>query len=226
MITGFKQILCCSIVVLALAAPAKAGELQQHVVFTEASPYASGKEMLRRIFTPLTGAPFGKIEGLPLDLSKESFTVYVPSKKPPNGYGLMVFVPPWGDGHMPEDWAPVLDDSSVIFVAADNSGNRTEVRTRREPLALIAAQNIMRQYEVDPSRVFVAGFSGGSKVALRLALAYPDIFRGAFLNSGSEPIGTSSIPLPPTDLFDRFQKSSRIVYATGDDDDGPTREAR
>jgi pimeloyl-ACP methyl ester carboxylesterase len=114
----------------------------------------------------------------------------------------------------------------MIFVSADQSGNDKQVRTRRMPLALIAAANIMRQYPVDPSRVFVAGFSGGAQVALRLALAYPDVFRGAILNSGSELIGTSDVPLPAADLFHLFQTRSRIVYTTGDFDLQPYSKER
>jgi predicted esterase len=211
----------CCLIVLALALPARAAELQPHVTFMQSTPLASGKELLRRAFTPLTAGPAQGIAGLPLDVALESFAVYVPATKPPNGYALLVFVPPWNGAEIPVGWSTVFDDDGVIFVSANDSGNDKQVRTRRMPLALIAAQNIMRQYPVDPSHVFVAGFSGGSKVALRLALAYPDLFRGAFLNSGSNPIGTSEVPLPPADLFRQFQTSSRIFYVTGDLDRVP-----
>jgi hypothetical protein len=53
---------------------------------------------------------------------------------------------------------------------------------------------------------------------MRLALAYPDVFRGALLNSGSDRIGQSDVPLPRRDLFLEFQKASRLVYVTGSDD--------
>jgi hypothetical protein len=55
-------------------------------------------------------------------------------------------------------------------------------------------------------------------VALRLALAYPDLFRGALLDAGGDPIGTAQVPLPPGDLLHRFQQDSRIVFLTGSDD--------
>src|SRR5581483_3382643 len=73
-----------------------------------------------------------------------------------------------------------------------------------------------KTYGIDSSRVLVGGFSGGSRVALRLALAYPDVFRGALLNSDADPIGTTAIPLPPADLFHRFQEKSRLYYIMGD----------
>jgi pimeloyl-ACP methyl ester carboxylesterase len=73
----------------------------------------------------------------------------------------------------------------------------------------------MRRYKIDAERLYVAGFSGGSRLAMRLALAYPDLFTGALLDAGSDPIGNSVVPLPTRDLLYTFQSSSRIVYASG-----------
>jgi hypothetical protein len=50
-------------------------------------------------------------------------------------------------------------------------------------------------------------------------LGYPDVFHGALLNAGSDPIGTLDVPLPPADLFRRFQESTRLVYLTGERDE-------
>ena len=106
-----------------------------------------------------------------------------------------------------------------------DSGHRGKLRQRaptidrREPLALLAVHNVMAQYPVDPQHVYIGGFSGGARVALRLALGYPDVFHGALLNAGSDPIGTSDVPLPPADLFRRFQESTRLVYVTGEHDE-------
>ena len=83
---------------------------------------------------------------------------------------------------------------------------------------MIAAANLIQEYNVDPSRVFVGGFSGGAQTAMRLALAYPDVFRGAFLNSGSDPIGSTAVPIPPADLFRKFQEDSKLFYVVGDGD--------
>jgi pimeloyl-ACP methyl ester carboxylesterase len=82
----------------------------------------------------------------------------------------------------------------------------------------LAEQNAVKNYPVNAERIFIAGFSGGSHVALRLALAYPDIFRGAILNAGSDPVGSAEIPLPPKNLFLRFQEKSHLVLVTGERD--------
>jgi pimeloyl-ACP methyl ester carboxylesterase len=106
----------------------------------------------------------------------------------------------------------------MIYVSAANSGNGASILERREPLALLAAHNIMHRYRIDSSRVYIGGFSGGSRVALRVALGYPDVFHGALLIAGSDPIGDLQAPLPRADLFRQFQESTRLVYITGADD--------
>ncbi len=211
---------------LGAAAPPAPG-LHTSVTFDRVTPLSSTAELLRRVYSPITAkqiATTGSTAGQPLDIVHETFAVYVPERKPPQGYALLVFVPPSSATNLPAGWAPVLDDEGVIFVGANNSGNDAKVQFRRIPLAVMAAEQLMRDYGVDPSRVFVGGFSGGARVALRIALAYPDVFRGALLNSGSDPIGTAAIPLPPADLLHRFQESSRVYFLTGDLDMGPRGE--
>ncbi len=156
----------------------------------------------------------------PVDLAQEKFAVYVPAGAPPkSGYGLLVFVAPWSQATEPRRWRPPLDRHGLIFVAAANSGNETSIYDRRLPLALLAYENIRSRYPIDPKRVYVGGLSGGSRVAEMTALGYPDVFRGAFLNAGSDPISDNTgIHLPPADLFQKFQQT-RLVYVTGDYDD-------
>jgi pimeloyl-ACP methyl ester carboxylesterase len=154
----------------------------------------------------------------PIDLARERFTVYVPAHPPTQGYGLLVFIPPWENAMLPRGWAAILDRRGVIFVSAAHSGNQANILDRRDPLALLAAHNIRQRVRVDPERIYIGGFSGGSRVALRLALGFPDVFRGAFLNAGSDPIGDAQAPLPPSELFSRFQEMTRIVYISGQND--------
>ncbi len=225
---GLAAAIVCFSVLMARATAAESAEsgLLQNVTFSEYSPLSSNLELLRRSLTPLTAAELpqrlaqlGKgLSEQPINLADERFILYVPQRAPPTGYALLVFVPPWQDAHMPQGWASVLDRYGVIFVSAARSGNPETILGRREPLAVLAAHNVMHRYSVDPQRVYIAGFSGGGRIALRVALAYPDIFRGALLNSGSDPIGTKDAALPPRDLFLQFQSATHLVYMTGDED--------
>lgn len=222
---GLTQIAVRSLPAMAEDAAPPTG-LREDVVFHDYPVLANNSEILRRVFTPLTVLGIerelsraGKsLSETSFDLAAEKFLAYVPPVKPPQGYGLIVFVPPWQKAQLPNGWGPVLDRFGMIFVTAARSGNQEDVVSRREPLAVIAAVNLMAQYPVDPSRVLVGGMSGGSRMALRLALAYPDLFRGALLNSGSDVIGTIVEPLPPAPLFREFQTTTRLLYVTGDQD--------
>jgi hypothetical protein len=214
------------LVLLAAAPSVQAeGETLRDLVFADYPERSSSAELVQRMLSPLAVAELkqqiartGKqMVEQSIKLSEEKFIVYIPSLRPPRGFALLVFVPPWQDARLPPGWAAALDRYGVIFVSAARSGNNESVLDRRAPLAILAAHNVVRRYAVDPERVYIGGFSGGARVALRLALAYPDVFRGAILNAGSDPIGDSQIPIPPRELFLQFQ-STRLVYVTGEGD--------
>ncbi|MGH8318262.1 MAG: hypothetical protein ACREUL_09830 [Steroidobacteraceae bacterium] len=202
----------------------------REVVFTQYTPLFSNAEILRRLLTPLAQeavrdvlARTHKTLGpYPIDLAKERFLVYVPSAAPPpNGYALLVFVPPWEQDSLPFGWASQLDHYGVIFVTPARAGNAEAVLSRRVPLALAAEENVVREYPVNREHIYIGGFSGGSRVALRIALGFPDIFHGALLNAGADPLGVADPwggpdALPPRDLFLRFQSSSHLIYVTGE----------
>ena len=214
--------------IVAEDAPQGSSGPQPEVVFTDYSPLSGNSELIRRLLSPLTAVRIQRMlagSGKPMreqevNLSEERFTLHVPPREPPQGYALLVFVSPWPEAELPQGWAAVLDQYGVIFVSAARSGNDADIMARRAPLALIAANNILRRYAVDPQRVYIGGFSGGARVAQRLALDYPDLFHGALLNAGSDPIGDIGHPLPSRELFLRFQNATRLVYVTGEQDPG------
>jgi pimeloyl-ACP methyl ester carboxylesterase len=213
------------------AAPA-GGQILPSVTFSRYTERSGNSELVRRLLSPLAVARLERelarsgraLSGQPVNLADEKFIVYVPPLRPQKGFALLVFVPPWDDARLPPGWSSALDRYGVIFVSAARSGNTQDVLGRREPLALLAADNIMAQYPVDPERTYIGGFSGGSRVALHLALGYPDLFRAAILNAGSDPIGGREMPLPARDLFLKFQSSTHIAYVTGERDDAHAAE--
>jgi hypothetical protein len=208
------------------AQPQPAANLRE-VSFASYSPLSGNAELAWRLLSPLKNdqlqkmiAGGARLSDQPINLPDEKFALYVPSKVPAAGYGLIVFVPPWNSARLPDGWGPVLDQYGMIFVSAARSGNDQNVMARREPLALLAEANVAQQYHLDPTRIYLSGFSGGSRVAMRIALGYPDVFRSAILNAGSDPIGDAVTPLPPRNLFQRFQDSTQLIYLTGDQDIG------
>ncbi|PXV58995.1 Esterase PHB depolymerase [Dyella jiangningensis] len=212
-----------------LGASASADEaptgVRNDVTFSHYSKDSGSAELVRRLVTPLNAwrlqqhasASGIAIQDQPVDLTQERFALYVPAQMPPDGYALLVFVPPWDDAKVPADWTPVLDRHGMIFVTAARIGNDTSLLDRRDPVSLLAAINVMATYHVNPQRVYVAGLSGGSRVAQRLALGYTDLFHGVLLEAGSDPLG-KTVPLPPASLLAQFQTGTRVVYLTGQRD--------
>ena len=206
-------------------APDGAAAVQHDVVFTEYSPLSGSLELARRMLSPLTFAELErkaerknvKLREQSVDLANEKFAVFVPAQAPPEGYALLVFIAPWQAAGVPRNWISALDRHGMILVTAANSGNTENVLGRRIPLALLGAYNVMQRYPVDKSRLYIGGMSGGSRVALRIALAFPDVFQALLLHSGSDRIGTPEAPLPSPGLLRQFQEM-RFVYLTGEND--------
>jgi predicted esterase len=222
MITGLPALWTLALLAIAASPAAPQPGQTAQVTFTDYPALARNSEIVRRTLSPLSqeiirrrlAASRTAMAEHSVDLTKARFVVYLPSRRPAAGYGLIVFVPPSDDAKLPSGWAAVLDRSGFIYVSATASGNDQAVLTTRIPLALIAAGELLQRYEIDPARIYVGGFSGGSRTALRIALAYPDVFHGVLLNAGSDPIGEPPDILPPADLFSRFQ-ASRVVFVTG-----------
>ncbi len=116
------------------------------------------------------------------------------------------------------DWQRELDKRGLIFVSARRSGNQQNVLDRRIPLALHAHEHVRLNYPLDPQRVYIAGFSGGSRVAWRMARAYADVFSGALLIGGSDAFGEPDTAPPLREQMQALRQRSRIVFATGGSD--------
>jgi hypothetical protein len=211
----------------ACGAAASAAALEADVRFAAYTPLSQGSEIARRLLTPLTyarlehylAAHHVAMREQSVELAQEHFVLHVPAGAPPEpGYGLLVFVPPWPQAELPQGWARELDRRGLIYVSMANAGNAADVIDRRVPLALLAWANVGRRYPLDPARVYVGGFSGGARVALRIALGYPDVFHGALLEAGSDPPGSVALSLPPATLLHRFQQDTRLVFLTGGQD--------
>jgi pimeloyl-ACP methyl ester carboxylesterase len=197
------------------------------MAFDRYSPLAASDEIVRRTMSPIAADRTSsymqdKHQRLPeqsIDLAEERFSIYVPQGEVPgHGYGLVVFIPPYDEAKIPPDWRKVFDRHHLIYVAADRSGNEFNMIWRRLPLALHAYENVAARYRLDPARIIVSGWSGGSRTAMRVALSYPDVFRAAILNSGADPFGNAGIAVPPGDLFRLFQERSRLVMVSGTED--------
>jgi hypothetical protein len=203
--------------------PARAAD--EFLQFEAYSPLAEARELARRTQTPTTfdrlqrytEASGRRVRGHSVDLAQEQFDVYLPREplEPGRRFGLLVWISPHERMPAPHEWRNALDAHGMILVSARRSGNDHGTLERRLPLALHAVHGLAALHPIDPDRVYAGGFSGGSRAALRLAVGYPDVFRGALLASGSDVLGGGGISPPAAALMEALQARSRLVYVTG-----------
>ncbi len=200
-----------------------AGQLLTAQVFDRYSPLVEADEFSRRVFSPTTADRLARFQEHlgqravmhTVDLSQELFDIWLPSRKPDAGYGLIVFVSPTRHWPLTHGWKKALDRAGVIYVSARRAGNSQNVYERRIPLALHAYENIRARYPIDPARVTISGFSGGSRTAIRIAAGYSDVFTGALLIGGAKTMGEEDFAPPPAELMKLMQRRMRVVYSTG-----------
>lgn len=190
------------------------------------SALVDGTQFARRLLSPLSSrdvnrfldADGRKLKAEPFAPGDYTVSLYVPRARPPAGYGLLVFVPPMDEFAIPPAWQRVFERRGILFVQLHGVGNDASVFGRRIPAVLHAYSHATATFGVDPARRYVGGFSGGARVAQRVALAWPDEFRGSLQFAGSVPIGESLLPPPERALLDRARSGSRFVLVSGSQD--------
>jgi predicted peptidase len=187
------------LLLLSLATPAALADEVQVGEFTASAtlPELLGPESAQRF------------EGVVQPDEAIEWQVYVPeSYDPEMPAGLMVYISPSDSGAIPGSWKDVMAAENLIWIGANDSGNRARV-ARRVTYAMVAPAVIARDYQVDSSRVYVSGFSGGGRVASMVAPEYPSVFKGAIFICGVNDWGNRK----PADL--ETIQANRYVFLTG-----------
>lgn len=211
----------------ALAQPAKVTKASaikpgewSSITFENSVPLGESTQLKLRMHAAETPGMF--------DVSQERYQILVPKgyrKSEP--HGLLIWVSAGDNVSLPKDWEAVLDDKKLIVIGARNSGNNREVFDRMR-LALDANDNLRNLYNVDDRRVYVSGFSGGSRVASMLAVTYADMFTGALCFMGVnfyEPTFDKAKKevfqaryIPNDEILAYAKQECRYVLVTGEKD--------
>lgn len=151
---------------------------------------AAGQTMLKTGIQNLPGAlPVAAEKDssikMAFDLSKEKFYISVPKNYTGSQpFGILVYISPSDDSSaLPPGWANVLQEKKLIFIAPQNVGNNQAV-SRRAGLAVVAASKLPEIIKIDTNRVYVAGFSGGARMASYASFLRPDLFAGVLAVCG------------------------------------------
>lgn len=216
---------CTAAMLVLLAAAAMAGDSSElpkgdaTQTFDERSPLGLEKEQKARLRWAVP----------PYEISEESFHLARPrlpdDASPP---GLLVWISPFEKGVAPGQWREVLTRRRLIWIGANASGNE-RFAAIRTGLALDGLHNLKKRIDLDPDRIYIAGFSGGGRCASRLALHYPDAFSGGIFFMGCDyfrPLPFPDQPRMTTRAFARphekflrmAKKQRRYVLVTGESD--------
>jgi len=112
-----------------------------------------------------------------------SWEVYLPVNNSTDLPGVLVYVSPRKSGTIDPRWRNVMDQQNLIYIAANDSGNKIPTN-RRMVLATMAVRVLVKQYPFASDHISVIGFSGGGRVASILASQYPGLFTGAIYICG------------------------------------------
>jgi tetratricopeptide (TPR) repeat protein len=167
------------------------------------------------------------------DLADESFEVFAPEVEgDPHAdapMGLIVWVSPIQYGHPYAHFLDVLRKHRMLWVGANSSGN-PRPGWDRISLALDGAHNMQKLYDIDPERIYVAGYSGGGRISTGLSLHFPEVFQGGFFVYGCDfyrnvdapdkpgMIWPAPFDPPPRDILKLIKKRNRYVFLTGEHD--------
>jgi predicted esterase len=144
---------------------------------------------------------------LPAD-REVTFRVRVPSGGAATG--VLVFISATDSGELPGDWAAVLDEEHLLWIAADGYGN-SKLSAQRTLVAIMALKLSERLRPPGVQHTWVAGFSGGGRVASRCITLFASYFDGALFLNGADFVKP---PEPAATLM----KSRRMVFLTGSRD--------
>lgn len=126
------------------------------------------------------------------DSTAQRYELFAPPR-PARGPGLplILFV---SAGAKPAGWAQwqtVCRQAGVAFAGPYDAGNDCPA-PRRIRIVLDVLDDVRRRMPIDPDRTYVAGFSGGARVACGIAFALPELFGGAAVACGAESLRNES----------------------------------
>jgi hypothetical protein len=189
------------------------------ITFSGVLPQADPEEVKWRLHCVENPGPFA--------IEKEKFRLFVPPNfVPEQTWGVLIWVDAGNAPSIPVAWEKVLENRKLLVVAGVRSGNSRIIFDRMR-MAVHASFGIQQRCKIDPGRIYVAGFSGGGRVAGMLGIAWPDFFSGAApmmgVNFYTEIPSAKGTRYPPDFIPDdqaleiaRFKR--RHVLVTGEKD--------
>jgi predicted esterase len=136
--------------------------------------------------------------------------IYTPRKQVDTA-GIIVFVSPSPSGDPQQTWIDILDRKNLIWVSAIDYGN-SQPTAQRILTAIMGLTYVRQHYRSDSKRIYIAGMSGGGRVASKTITMFPRLFTGALYIVGVDFWSKSE----QSKL--EHVKNNRYVFLTGHKD--------
>jgi pimeloyl-ACP methyl ester carboxylesterase len=112
------------------------------------------------------------------DSTEQTYELFVPEdytqKRP---WPVVIFVSPGDKAIGFRSWKPVCERLGIIFAGPHGAGNNCEP-TKRVHIVLDVLDDVRRRFSTDVDRTYIAGFSGGGRIACSIGFSLPEHFGG------------------------------------------------
>jgi predicted esterase len=125
--------------------------------------------------------------------------------------GLILFVSAGPRPQGLEAFRKTCDERLLVFVSPHNAGNGVDGRQRIR-IILDCLDDVRREYGIDPDRTYIAGFSGGGRIACGVGFSLPEQFGGVI------PVCAAGDLREETWLRQRVIDRLSVAHLTGDGD--------
>ena len=146
------------------------------------------------------------------DSTQQRYELFVPGQINSRKAGpLVLFISP---GEKPagwKQWESVCTQAGVIFASPFDAGNACPM-PRRVRIVFDVLDDVRRRQAIDADRTYLAGFSGGARIACAAAFALPEYFGGVAAICGSENLRQESW------LRQRTADRLSVALVTGEED--------
>ncbi|MGE3806497.1 MAG: hypothetical protein AB7K24_17660 [Gemmataceae bacterium] len=146
------------------------------------------------------------------DSTKQTYDLFVPeSYNASKPAGLILFVSAGNGPAGQKNFEAACNKNNLLFASPYNAGNGVDTK-QRVRIVLDVLDDVRKKYNIDPDRTYIAGFSGGGRIACGIAFALPELFGGvigvcASGNLRDEPY-----------LRHRVMERLNVAFLTGEND--------
>lgn len=186
-----------------------------------AKRYYANCQILNEHYRPAAYDPEAPLE---YAVDQQKASVFMPAGYDAStNWGLLIFLDPGDRLAVPETWKPVLAKHRLLW-ACPAGAQDGQPDMRRVGLALDTLATLRTAQVFNTQRVYLAGLSGGGRIAAQAALLYPDVFAGVIVQAAPAKLRTpqdrdTTFPfLQDVDVQKVARRNLRWAFFTGDKD--------